>query len=78
MSELGIKELDTVLLSMPDGHRTAADIKPVWETLESIVDREQIFTLGTADLDKDVLEQLVNEVKVSLDNCFRSNCFVDF
>ena len=38
---------------------------PLWKSLEMCVSKEQIFTLGLADLDKATLEQLYNEAKVS-------------
>ncbi len=64
MSELDVSTIETVLLSVPEKQRNMDVIKPVWQTLESLVAEEKVFSLGTCDLDKNQLEELYSLAKV--------------
>lgn len=79
LSEIDVTFLETALLSFPELENedlTLDIIRPYWEVLEDLVHKEVILSLGMADLDKTLLEELYNwaEVKpcinqVNLDSC---------
>ena len=65
-TELGIENLETLLISLPDKHHTLESLQTVWQTLESLVESEKIYSIGTADLDKPQLEELYEWAKVRI------------
>ena len=78
LSELDVTFLETVLLSFPELENedlTIDIIQPYWEKLEDLVKKEIILSVGMADLDKTLLEQLYNWAEVSLITC--SECWFE-
>ncbi|KAL4219503.1 hypothetical protein ACF0H5_022080 [Mactra antiquata] len=79
LSELDVKHIETALLAFPETENeeiTLETIQPYWKALERMVDKEVVWSIGIADLDKKMLEQLYEwaEIKpiinqVNLDSC---------
>ncbi|ELT99711.1 hypothetical protein CAPTEDRAFT_218747 [Capitella teleta] len=61
--DLGTDYIETVILALPERFRNFEDIQKVYQVLEDYVHKEKIFTLGLADLDKDLLEQTFEGLK---------------
>ncbi|XP_061738968.1 glutamate--cysteine ligase regulatory subunit isoform X1 [Nerophis ophidion] len=79
---LAVSQLDSVIIA-PRGllgvdNRTLAPLQPAWEELETLVRSQRIAAIGTADLDKDLLEQLYNwaQVKPSSNQVNLASCCV--
>ena len=68
LSELDVTFLETVLLTFETENEdlTLDLIQPYWEVLEDLVKKETILSVGMADLDKALLEQLYNWADVGL------------
>ena len=69
LSELDVTFLETALLSFPEFENeslTLDIVKPYWEVLEDLVHKEVILSLGMADLDKALLEELYNWAEVGI------------
>lgn len=62
--------IETVLLALPEfedeDDLTLDVIKPYWTCLEELVDSEAVLSLGIADLNKSLLEQLYNWARVNM------------
>lgn len=62
MKELNVTFIETVLLALPvfddEDELTLDLIKPYWTCMESLVDSDKVLSLGIADLNKDMLQQL--------------------
>jgi len=60
--------IETVLLAFPefdeDDELTLDLIKPYWTCLEQLVDSEIVLSIGIADLNKTLLEELYNWSRV--------------
>ena len=68
LSELDVTFLETALLAFPEFENEALAldiIKPYWEVLEDLFHKEVILSLGIADLDKNLLEELFDWAVVS-------------
>ena len=68
LSELDVTFLETALLAFPEFENEALTldvIKPYWEVLEDLFHKEVILSLGIADLDKNLLEELFDWAVVS-------------
>lgn len=68
LKELNVSFIETVLLALPEfedeDDLTLDIIKPYWTCLEELVDSEAVLSLGIADLNKTLLEQLYNWARV--------------
>lgn len=68
LKELNVSFIETVLLALPEfedeDDLTLDVIKPYWTCLEELVDSEAVLSLGIADLNKSLLEQLYNWARV--------------
>lgn len=68
LKELNVTYIETVLLAFPEFEEedelTLDLIKPYWMCLEELVDSEVILSLGIADLNTKLLEQLYNWARV--------------
>ncbi|XP_076091744.1 glutamate--cysteine ligase regulatory subunit-like [Mytilus galloprovincialis] len=68
LKELNVSFIETVLLALPEfedeDDLTLEVIKPYWTCLEELVDSEAVLSLGIADLNKSLLEQLYNWARV--------------
>uniref|UniRef100_A0A3Q2XN82 Glutamate--cysteine ligase regulatory subunit n=1 Tax=Hippocampus comes TaxID=109280 RepID=A0A3Q2XN82_HIPCM len=79
---LAVSQLDSVIIAarrlLGDGVQTLAPLQPAWEELEALVHSQRIAAIGTADLDKDLLEQLYNwaQVKPSSNQVNLASCCV--
>ncbi|XP_045206584.2 glutamate--cysteine ligase regulatory subunit-like [Mercenaria mercenaria] len=79
LTELDVKFIETALLAFPEIENedvTLEMIQPFWKVLEGLVHRELVWSIGMADLDKTLLEELYEwaDVKpvinqVNLDSC---------
>jgi glutamate--cysteine ligase regulatory subunit len=58
MRELNVTFIETVILSVPEDHRTLDFVSPLWSALEQQVTAEKVYSLGISDLSKDQLEKL--------------------
>ncbi|KAK3605869.1 hypothetical protein CHS0354_017774 [Potamilus streckersoni] len=82
LTELGVSFVETVLISLPeqgDGEELTLDsIKPYWEVLQGLVQKEQVLSLGISDLDKGMLEQLYQwaQIKPVIDQVNLESCCV--
>lgn len=66
-----MSQLDSVIIAPPalpeEESQTLANLQPAWRELEGLVQSHKIATIGTSDLDKELLEQLYNWAQVSGD-----------
>ncbi len=64
--------VETVLVSVPDSSQSRLEqVQPIWKTLETAVERENVYSLGVADFfSQPELEELYEWAKV----CFRKTC----
>ncbi|XP_052817769.1 glutamate--cysteine ligase regulatory subunit-like [Mya arenaria] len=79
LSELDVSFIETVIVAFPEVDNeelTLEVVQPYWKALETLVYRETVISLGLADFDKKLLEQLYEwaEVKpmvnqVNLESC---------
>lgn len=79
LCDLDVKFIETALVALPDTEDeevTLEMVKPYWKALEDLLHREMVWSIGVADLDKRLLEQLYEwaEVKpvinqVNLESC---------
>lgn len=79
LTELDVTYIETALLAFPEIENEEVNletIQPYWKVLENLVHRELVWSIGMADLDKNLLEELYDwaEVKpvinqVNLDSC---------
>ena len=77
LSELDVTFLETALLAFPEFENEALTldvIKPYWEVLEDLFHKEVILSLGIADLDKNLLEELFDWAVVSSEKHTYSKC----
>lgn len=69
LTELNITFIETVILALPeleeDEEVSLSVIQPYWEALEEMVEGERVLSLGIADLNKELLEELYNWAKVT-------------
>ena len=68
LTELDVTFLETVLLTieLENEDLTLDLIQPYWVVLEDLVKTETVLSVGMADLDKTLLEQLYNWADVSV------------
>ena len=68
LTELDVTFLETVLLTieLENEDLTLDLIQPYWVVLEDMVKTETVLSVGMADLDKTLLEQLYNWADVSV------------
>lgn len=69
LAELDVSFIETVLLAFPETEGeelTLEVIRPYWKAMEKLVHREIALSLGLADLDKSLLEQLYEWAEVRL------------
>ena len=67
--ELDVSFIESVLLAFPetDGEELTLEmIQPYWKVMEKLVHKEIALSLGLADLDKTLLEQLYGWAEVGL------------
>jgi hypothetical protein len=55
-----------VIIALPEKFRNVNDIQKVYQVLEDYVQKEKVFTLGLADLDKELLEQVFDGFKACI------------
>ena len=62
MNELGIKVIDSLILSvpplLPEEKFSLDRIKPLWTVVEKLVEDSKVSTIGFSDLDTEELVQL--------------------
>ncbi|XP_010870352.1 glutamate--cysteine ligase regulatory subunit [Esox lucius] len=79
---LAVSQLDSVIIAptvLPEGEsQTLENLQPAWRELEGLVQSHKIATIGTSDLDKELLEQLYTwaEVKPSSNQVNLASCCV--
>lgn len=62
-----MKHIETALLAFPESENeklTLETIQPYWTALENLVYKEAVWSIGIADLDSNLLEQLYDWAKV--------------
>ncbi|GAB6031529.1 hypothetical protein CHUAL_009298 [Chamberlinius hualienensis] len=66
LEELDVTYIESVIVAFPPTeHKLALDeIKPIWETLELLVDKKKILAIGISDLDTDQLMKLHHWARV--------------
>ncbi|XP_020354697.1 glutamate--cysteine ligase regulatory subunit isoform X1 [Oncorhynchus tshawytscha] len=79
---LAVSQLDSVIIAPPalpeEVSQTLDNLQPAWSELEGLVQSHKIATIGTSDLDKELLEQLYNwaQVKPSSNQVNLASCCV--
>ena len=65
LEDLGVRSVETVILSVPEGMHSCEGLRGVWRALEDQVDAGKVYSLGISDLNMEELEQLYNSVRVT-------------
>lgn len=80
LEELDVVNLESVIIAFPpiEEKLKLEHIQPIWETLESLVEKGQILTIGISDLDSELLIELYNwaRIKPSVNQVNLASCCV--